>query len=127
MLCPHIEHQIAEREFYTNQKNKYSGTRIICLECGENIFIKDAEYGVYSKISNMGTVKLQDVYLEIKESEKLSETVFALQNDDYYGKVEKHTGMVVLTKEQYLENIKDAMNYMCTPREYLDRIKESLK
>jgi ribosomal protein S27AE len=47
-ICPHTKHQIAEREFYVNQKNKFSGTRIICKKCGANIFIKDKKYGVYA-------------------------------------------------------------------------------
>lgn len=47
-ICRHVKHQIAEREFYVNQKTPYSGTRIICLKCGKNKFIKDAKYGVYA-------------------------------------------------------------------------------
>jgi len=47
-ICRHFKHQVAEREFYVNQKKPYSGTRIICLKCGKNKFIKDAEYGVYA-------------------------------------------------------------------------------
>jgi hypothetical protein len=47
-ICRHIKHQISEREFYVNQKTPYSGTRIICLKCGKNKFIKDAKYGVYA-------------------------------------------------------------------------------
>ena len=39
--CGHTKHLIAEREFYYNQKNKFSGTRIICKKCGSNIFIID--------------------------------------------------------------------------------------
>lgn len=39
-ICKHKQ-KIAEREFYYNQKNKFSGTRIICLKCGVNKFIKD--------------------------------------------------------------------------------------
>ena len=49
VLCEHKKSHIAEREFYTKQKNKYSGTRIICKECGKSIFIKDKKYGVYEK------------------------------------------------------------------------------
>ena len=41
-ICRHTKHQIAEREFYVNQKHPYSGTRIICKKCGKNKFIKDA-------------------------------------------------------------------------------------
>ena len=40
-MCKHEKHKIAEREFYYNQKIKYSGTRIICKKCGSNKFIKD--------------------------------------------------------------------------------------
>lgn len=40
-MCKHEKDKIAEREYYFNQKNKYSGTRIICLKCGYNKFIKD--------------------------------------------------------------------------------------
>lgn len=40
-ICKHKKHQIAEREFYNNQKNKFSGTRIICKKCGANKFYKD--------------------------------------------------------------------------------------
>lgn len=47
-ICRHTKHQIAEREFYINQKTPYSGTRIICKKCGANKFIKDAKYGVYA-------------------------------------------------------------------------------
>lgn len=47
-ICRHTKHQIAEREFYVNQKNKFSGTRIICKKCRANIFIKDKKYGVYA-------------------------------------------------------------------------------
>ena len=42
-ICRHETKQIAEREFYINQKNKIVGTRIICLKCGKNKFIKDVE------------------------------------------------------------------------------------
>lgn len=41
--CKHTKHLIAEREFYYNQKDKFSGTRIICKKCGANKFIKDKE------------------------------------------------------------------------------------
>ena len=41
--CKHTKHLITEREFYYNQKDKFSGTRIICKKCGANIFIKDKE------------------------------------------------------------------------------------
>lgn len=44
-VCKHTKHKITEREFYTNQKNPYSGTRIICLKCGADKFIKDEKYG----------------------------------------------------------------------------------
>lgn len=37
--CPK-EDKIAEREFYYNQKNKFSGTRIFC-KCGHDWFIPD--------------------------------------------------------------------------------------
>lgn len=37
--CPK-EDKIAEREFYYNQKNKLSGTRIFC-KCGNDWFIPD--------------------------------------------------------------------------------------
>lgn len=47
-ICRHVKHQIAEREFYVNQKTPYSGTRIICKKCGSNKFIKDLKYGVYA-------------------------------------------------------------------------------
>lgn len=40
MKCSHKD-KIAEREFYYNQKVKFSGTRIICKKCGSNYFIKD--------------------------------------------------------------------------------------
>ena len=40
-LCKHEKYKISEREFYSNQKNKFSGTRIICKKCGFNYFIKD--------------------------------------------------------------------------------------
>ncbi len=40
-LCKHEKYKISEREFYFNQKNKFSGTRIICKKCGFNHFIKD--------------------------------------------------------------------------------------
>jgi hypothetical protein len=44
-ICRHFKHQVAESEFYVNQKNPYSGTRIICLKCGKNKFIIDAKAG----------------------------------------------------------------------------------
>lgn len=47
-ICQHTKHQIAEREFYVHQKNKFSGTRIICKKCGANKFIKDLKYGFYA-------------------------------------------------------------------------------
>ncbi len=40
-ICRHVKHHVAEREFYVNQKNPYSGTRIICKKCGMHKFIKD--------------------------------------------------------------------------------------
>lgn len=40
--CNHsAKNKVAEREFYYNQKNKFSGTSIICLKCGNTYFIKD--------------------------------------------------------------------------------------
>ena len=41
--CKHTKHLIVEREFYYNQKDKFSGTRIICKKCGANKFIKDKD------------------------------------------------------------------------------------
>jgi len=41
-MCNHDKRFfVAEREFYTNQKTPFSGTRIICKKCGKNVFIKD--------------------------------------------------------------------------------------
>jgi ribosomal protein S27AE len=40
-ICNHEKYKIAEKEFYVNQKNKFSGTRIICKKCGKSTFIKD--------------------------------------------------------------------------------------
>ena len=42
-LCKHHTKQIAEREFFNNGIIKQTGTRIICLRCGKNKFIKDNE------------------------------------------------------------------------------------
>lgn len=47
-ICRHTKHKIVEREFYINQKNPFSGTRIICKKCGANKFIKDDKYGAYA-------------------------------------------------------------------------------
>ena len=41
--CNHEKHKIAEREFYFNQKIKFSGTRIIYKKCGKSVFIKDKQ------------------------------------------------------------------------------------
>ena len=55
LKCGHKK-QIAEREFYLNQKYKFSGTRIICLTCGENKFIKDKKSKLKTKtIENENT------------------------------------------------------------------------
>ncbi len=48
-ICSHNKSKIAEREFYANQKYRYSGTRIICKKCGANLFIKDNNYGNHKK------------------------------------------------------------------------------
>lgn len=37
-LCTHKKYIISEREFYFTHK----GTRLICLKCGFNKFIKDS-------------------------------------------------------------------------------------
>lgn len=69
----------------------------------------------------MDKIKTQDCYLPVYVNERLDPN-WPVKWIDQYHWLEKHTDMVVLTKEQYLERIKDAMNYMCTPREYLETI-----
>lgn len=42
-------HKISEREFYNDASGAWSGTRLLCIKCGNNKFIKDKKRPSFKK------------------------------------------------------------------------------